>query len=997
MALSLRPTVVIGFGTSGARIIEGMQQLMYEVFKRNSLPIFQFISIETDKRYTPENTPAGSDITFIPLSSGGPGEFDNFNHLLQQLERQGIKPDWVNPELLNYLVAKGEGAGNARVVGRLILWANMADVYYAIKDAKERASADKAIDETKEILSGYLGGEELMISDRPMAITCGTTTGGSFSGAFIDLGYICKEAMELADNELESLFSLLLLPPKEIQSSREQLKANTYGALYEWEYFVRKDTEYRALWPGIDRQVITKTKPYGYIYLISQEYGKGGNSIRDVEGLYELSALKLFIDIIGFEGARGSEIVNHFQQGRPEKLTFGLAAIMHPRYLISEYTACNAAIQLIERWLNKTQFIKQDGQPFPMPEIENLISETRKIWEGTESNSFNGDLTKILAALELREPGSPSLRSMLEKDMKLLIEDENFNIERKFLDTGDTYYGILRLNIEKQIHELKKRIQREIYTSLEKTQNIPYSITYAKAFQEAINKTLKYWGEIGISETYENWQNHITKKRVPEINKIARDGIEQVKNLFTTRFELGLSLLLDTVEELKKFLLFEPLHDVQRWIDELIQNELVQYFEMLKRARERLNRRRLKIKTDLEDTSLPIARVWAKGNMESDISAVKIQNPDARHIAGERYNPDMPTHWMIENFKKWYDDDEKDSQRRASGRIASERVKGVFQEMAFQKIERDLQIDLLKVNYQDHINRYFRRVQRCHLRYDHYGKPIIVTRYLLGREDYTQKMLDEVYKQLREEKGIKEKSLPNMDQMVLFYKEEAFASFEQLKDFDGLKKSFGTPPRLGIDEDIKSIWSDLRIAYNVPKLNEKITGERLRKQIEKQLKQLFIIVSELFVFWSNTSGTWQPLQIREEIELPISVAPDSSGTGSTIIWTVSPELRTPERYSLLDPEGEVNYSTIRQLAEKEVFAKEMLEQGLKEIQRLGPETIKRFWDEIVNGQFSAREYLTQRLGADYANKKADLYFGTGVGDGLFDKLMSASSWPEVSE
>ena len=997
MALSLRPTVVIGFGTSGAKIIEGIQQLMYEMFKRNSLPIFQFISIETDKRYVPENTPIGSDIDPIILDSGGPGSFDNFNHLLEQLKRDGIEPDWVNPELLNYLVAKGEGAGNARVVGRLILWANMDKVYNSIQNAKQRASDDKSIDETREILADYLGGEELKISDRPMAITCGTTTGGSFSGAFIDLGYICKEAMEIPDNELESLFSLLLLPPKEVQSSREQLKANAYGALYEWEYFVRKDTEYQAHWPKIDRQVISKTRPYGYIYLISQEYGGGGNSIRDVEGLYELSALKLFTDIIGFEGARGSEIVNHFQQGRPEKLTFGLAAIMHPRYLISEYTACNAAIQLIERWLDKTQFIKQDGQAFPMPNIANLISETSKIWEGTETNAFNGYLAYILAALELREPGSPSLRSMLEEDIKRLIDDENYNIERKFLDTGNTYYGILRLNIDKQIHNLKIHIQKEIYSSLEKTQNIPFSINYARAFQETIKKTLEYWKRIGIPETYERWQYYVTKIQVPEINKVARSGIEQVKNLFTTRYDLGLSLLLDTVEALKKFLLFKPLQEVQEWIEVLIQEELIQYSEMLKRARERIKKRRLKIKTDLEDTSLPIARVWARGNMESDLRAIEIQNPDARHIAGERYNPEMPTYWMIENLKKWYNDDKRDSQRRASGRIASERIKGVFQEMAFQKIERELKINLLDVNYQDHIDRYFRRVQRCHLRYDHYGKPIVVTRYLIGRKDYTQEMLKEVYKQLREEQGIKEKSLPNMDHMVLFYKEEAFSSFEQLKDFEGLKKSYTTPPRLGIDEDIKSIWSELRIAYNVPKLDKKITSERLRKQIEKQLRQLFMVVSELFVIWSNSSGTWQPLQIREGVELPISVAPHSSGAGSTINWTVSPELRTPEIYSLLDSDGKTNYSTIRQLAEKEVFAKEMLEKGLKEVQRLGTEKIKQFWDESLNGQFSAREYLTQRFGADFANKRADLYFGAGDNAGLIEKLMSVSSWPEVLE
>ena len=374
MSVSLSPTVIVGFGTSGARIIDGIQQKMYEVFRATSLPIFQFVSIETDKRYIRKGIPytgqeEEENFTFLPLSSGGQGDFNNFHHLLEQLERQDRKPTWIREELARKLVAKGDGAGNVRIVGRLILRANWERVKQAIFNAQERACRQTAINETRALLSSMLDTRAPVIGNHAKVVVCGTATGGSFSGAFIDLGYLAQEALGLAQDTHpgDRIFAVMLLPPKQIMNTQnpgEQLKANTYGALVEGEYYNRGDTQYHERWPGKARPFTRNVPPFGYTYFISQEYRFGTfNPIAKLDGLYQLASLKLFCDLIGLEGMRSGILVNHFAQGRPNKFTFGLGAIMHPRYQISEFAACKLGVQLCERLLNEKEYQDKESRP----------------------------------------------------------------------------------------------------------------------------------------------------------------------------------------------------------------------------------------------------------------------------------------------------------------------------------------------------------------------------------------------------------------------------------------------------------------------------------------------------------------------------------------------------------------------------------------------------------------------------------------------------------
>ena len=52
----IRPTLFIGLGTTGTNILKKLRELMSEEYGHAGLPIFRYISIETDEKIEVGNT-----------------------------------------------------------------------------------------------------------------------------------------------------------------------------------------------------------------------------------------------------------------------------------------------------------------------------------------------------------------------------------------------------------------------------------------------------------------------------------------------------------------------------------------------------------------------------------------------------------------------------------------------------------------------------------------------------------------------------------------------------------------------------------------------------------------------------------------------------------------------------------------------------------------------------------------------------------------------------
>lgn len=974
--VSIRPALVLGFGTSGARIAEGLQQRLYEVFRVGSLPIFQFLAIETDARYSreaPPRTPDADDnFTFLPLSTGGQGDFENFEHLLKQLEQQGIQPDWIRADVARRLRAQGDGARGARIAGRLILWANMDRVRAELERLRTRAVSPAARGATEQIFARRFPGREVSIGHNPIVVVCGTTTGGSFSGALIDLGYLCRETLHLTRDE--DLYALLLLPPRrQLREADAQKKANAYGALVETEYFSRSRTVYEQRWPNTPRLVSRPEPPYGYLYHLSQDYGSYPNPIEDVGGLYQLAALKVFCDLIGLEGARAGGLADQFEHYGTRKHTFGLAAIMHPRYQLAEHAACELGRRLLDRWLDEQQFRDATGRERKVPSAERLVEEAGRVWEGTRQQNFSdGLLSRALDRLGAVEGRDESLVGKAERLVEDLREGRDL-LRQSLVDAGPTLYGIIHENLDATGRDLARDIEARVWAELERTQNLPCAVALAEAFRIGIQRTIGFWDAISIPASDDGWSDRVANQLVPPIQRLAQGSAENVWFLLTNRKQVCLGMVLEAVDELKFFLMRKVLVEVQQALAGLLE-ELHRHRRMLERTRVILATRQQTVETLLKDETVPIARVWSKGSLGGDLAVLHALHPQpgAADIAQGRYTPgEASSRWMEETLRTWV---RKGGVQRGStepsGTLPAEQVKQGYQQEILDRIDQALPIDLSLPSYDEDIS-YFERVQRGHLRYDDRGIRSIVQRstFLIGPERVTRERRDSVNERLLPElRGWQPISLPGMDHALIFYHEEFFNEIEQLHDFDVLRHHYETPPA-GIDPDEAERWAERRNAYGVVEWLQ-------RERLQRELENLFHLVGDLFVLrHRHGPGDWRPVQVRPDLSIPLYLTRGPDGR-PRVEWEVTLPHMTPRRFTVVGPGGELDDETVQELAKRQDLAGEILRQGAEQVREYAAQNTMRFegmWREALENGLN--ELYSDATLAD----RKTLYFGTDSG------------------
>ena len=1018
---TLYPTVVIGLGTTGARIIEGVQQRMYEMYQVNRLPIFEYIVLETDStqegRIKP--TPAGKNIEFVDLSTGGTKDFDSFSQLLDQWSRRGIEPDWIDGDFADALTAKGQGAGGVRTMGRLILWANMkkgGKVRDTIKEAKDNILGDDAIKKSKNLLGNMsVGHDSVKIATtgddnkkHAHAVVCGTSTGGTYSGAFIDLGYVCQEVLDIDDKE--SMYNIMLLPPKEMYGidNANRFKANAYGALNEAEYYTTMaDTErrYDAHLPGFKKNTFNEQgPPYHYSYLISQDYGRKSRRVRSPDALANLASLKLFCDLMGLESERVRRITDHqnnlaeeFNDDKRGFNTFGLAAITHPRYQISEYVACKAGETLCQRWTNEHSYTDRAGQERSVPDPGSLARPARRMWEGNPKRSGRGLLEQKMQQLVSQEASLGGLlMDNVRDDIELLKEDRKEKVLRSFRKPGDTYFGRIQRNVSSVGQEIVDELRRSVYEILDETQSLPYAISYTHALKSAAQEILDFWDSLDIPSDPKGWGEYVSTDLEGRLYAVMNDIRTRLRNLVTTREELAEAMLLDAIDKLKAHLLRPRIEEVCSDLDELV-NELGTYREMMLRAKQILAKRQTDIRKEVGDTSLPIGRVWAKGSFGDDVktvlSGITGQQPSAGDLARAEdaagadvpFDPNNGSRWLATRLREWHSKDENlYTGREATGIVSSEQVKSTYQQKAIDVIARDLDIDIGDaVNSNPNlVETYFGRGNECHLRYQRDdGRIFGIGDYLISPKGTTDEVLRTVEKSIDvkfdEERKV---AILGLDHTILYYREEFIGDpLSTLTNRSELESSFRNSPGSLSDESSKGInsnWTRKRIAYNVP-AKRREEDKKKKEELQKDaLRDLFAIVGDFFIRWKRGSQKgWVPEGIVSEAEdLPLTIGPGDNGGAPEPKWTVNLPPLPVRTFRILDADGTPRPEAVQGLTEDE-RAQSVLDAGQSLIRSLGRDGMLDIWERTT------RDYLKQRHGEEEAVKRARKYFGSSDADG----------------
>jgi len=125
--MAIKPTLFVGLGTTGTKILMNLRELMSEEYGNGGLPIFRYIAIETDAGFDVKNQNWHEDYEKIKVIRATIGDIKPIKHKLDPGMKGVFDPalaNWLNPDVLKFAFAAKKGAGNIRMAGRLLLWEN---------------------------------------------------------------------------------------------------------------------------------------------------------------------------------------------------------------------------------------------------------------------------------------------------------------------------------------------------------------------------------------------------------------------------------------------------------------------------------------------------------------------------------------------------------------------------------------------------------------------------------------------------------------------------------------------------------------------------------------------------------------------------------------------------------------------------------------------------------------------------------------------------------
>ncbi len=610
------PTIIIGIGSTGLHVIQEVQKLYYDAYRTSNKPDnVEYLYIETNETERPKGTPIGNNIkrAYINLEDvGGMVEF---------IKKSCNDPEWLPDSKI--VINSGEGAGGMRSCGRLALWGkhhqgnNFTETYSKIKNAFQSVESLANNDDEKSKTTVFI---------------TGSLTGGTGSGTFIDMAYIVRDIIP----NIKNIYGLFLIPNRPENLYGEEVRlGNTYGALKDLEHFNKIETVYMEKWPnGYPKEF--SVPPYQLVQFISRDYQDGSPAISSLGGLVKMAGMYLFLNIAGMYEKRAKRLVDGFGNSRIGKYgTFGLSAIQFPKDQIQEYLSVKLSIDLVKRVINHEKYYI-GGQEKGI--VRALIKKDVAL-------AWDRIIEKAFASL-----------NVVKSDLPLEIEKEAIRINKGEIkgnpvdfiismftsSRNDNYYALVANNFNSSARNIFiDEIYELVNSALQETENLYYTKYLLEDITEAIERTSNYWRSIGMSSQPQNWDNELRKLAIgctQQTNKSVFEHNNVLKDRLLTIFELlkihhSIKSLIDIIKHVKESdtKLKGANHDLPKvlFFENLIKklNTLVssnQKSDDVKKPTSEhhvalnFQDRLSEIESDINDTTLPIQRVFPSNSFEQE-------------------------------------------------------------------------------------------------------------------------------------------------------------------------------------------------------------------------------------------------------------------------------------------------------------------------------------------------------------------------------------------
>ena len=440
-SLKIRPTVYVGLGTTGMEILNRLRWLNHREYGEAGLPIFRYVSIETDAGKNGKDPRVDNDdhIAFsyedgVPKSFGSglpprPYEVNEVIHTtLSSPEpvRDRVNPNspkfdehlasWLDERILDTPAVRDSraGAGNIRMAGRLALWENWnkgsyvgLSLHAAYNTVRHQAHRQKA----ESILTTHFDQKIEVDSETHNIFIVGTLCGGTCSGMLLDIAYYFRHI----GNEYTKIYGIFTMYNEGLALGGDAriLLANCYASLVEQDFYERPQTEYRLTLPD-GSEIREDRGPFNVATFLSstnmEHWGlvtEGGEF--ETGQLNQMVATDLFVRSLGVDSLIETDLVNatardsQFKKvrdvGDSHKNAFvqsmfssGMDLVWLPKTALSSAAAGKFIDMLRGKW--------RTGEPVPgSPEADEFVPAEDDIKSALQIEAFDAKLKVDIDAI----------------------------------------------------------------------------------------------------------------------------------------------------------------------------------------------------------------------------------------------------------------------------------------------------------------------------------------------------------------------------------------------------------------------------------------------------------------------------------------------------------------------------------------------------------------------------------------------------------------------
>lgn len=491
MAEMYQPTLVIGLGGTGKKIILALKKMIAENSEHGlaDFPFLKMISMDTDKA-VPVATSSIKTIKDEALTLNPNKEVFRLQAgfgTVPDLEDYPDIKEWFPGSLSSMLLPAEleKGAGQKKPVGRFTFAWNASNIYEELNSfirapvdaivAKQRGIADK-------------------LSNTINVFICGSICGGTGAGTFLDTAYLVRYLSHINGNGYQvKIFGLLALASlfDGVQGTGN-VRQNCYASLIELDHFmnpINHRNPYRSFYPAYknwtpDYSKSSANRPFDYPFLFDN-FGKkvslNATSFTDMAArfIYLLTGHELsdhwFSMDSNVEATMDQTYKKEVYNKSIKYRSMGTFSILYPKRMIIQLCAYNLSKEYFNKILDDSYSPQQiDDLAKGFLKEKNFDPSTDQLEKAfdifNESDGFSGSFTDYIESqisdMEDQEINKSELAKNIsdwKKDMdQKVLQYRNLNSERA-AKIRENFLAQLEVKLEEllDLHENKLGIKKD--------------------------------------------------------------------------------------------------------------------------------------------------------------------------------------------------------------------------------------------------------------------------------------------------------------------------------------------------------------------------------------------------------------------------------------------------------------------------------------------------------------------------------------------------------